>query len=144
MTATGRPATDDAKPVVLVAMCSGQRCAALRRLHEGHLHEGHLHETDRDEDGNCRHSQSEDLLRRAIRDRPEAVLVSVPCVGPCSHGSVAVVGPGLAGDGHLTWLGRPTVLGLTEDPQRAHALADWIASTAPDVSSLPAALRAGA
>lgn len=130
------------QPVVLVAMCSGTRCAALRRLDPANP--SRARDTKSGEsDARSPYSESEQKLRSAIRARREAVLISVPCLGPCSHASVTAVGAGISGPSHLSWLGRPTLIGLSERPDRAAALADWVTSAAPDPASIPPSLRTG-
>jgi hypothetical protein len=85
-------------------------------------------------------SRSEALLRAAVGERPDAVLVSTDCLGPCSQGSVVAVGRGQATVGRLTWLGRPVSLGLVERPERARNLNNWIRGGAPDLITLPTSL----
>lgn len=124
--------------VLLVGVCVGQRCAALRRLNSADSHRTGVNPT-RTEPAAV--PESEQLLRQAVRARHKAVLVSVPCLGPCSQASVTVVGAGLARENSLTWLGCPSTFGLTQIPQRARALADWVGADAPNPQNLPAALR---
>lgn len=67
--------------------------------------------------------------------------MSLPCLGPCAQASVTALGVGLAGQNSLTWLGRPSMFGLTQTPDRARALADWIGTDAPDPQTLAAFLH---
>ena len=53
---------------------------------------------------------------------------------------MAAVGTGMATTGEIRWTGRPVGLGLIEMPERAAALAGWITSSAPDLSTLPETL----
>lgn len=140
------------QPVLLVGVCTGHRCAALRRIgngdpqhtdpiESGANHSGaNIDAADAGHDSLC---DSERLIRQAIRDRRDAVLVSLPCLGPCAQGSVAALGAALAGHNALTWLGRPAMFGLTQIPERSRALADWIGAGAPDPQTMPAPLRRG-
>lgn len=86
-----------------VAVCTGHRCAALRRL-----------------DG------EQDLLGASLRDAVTGgrggVLVSSPCLGACARGPV--VGVGLR-DGGSTRPGRLTWLGDLDAVRRA-VLAAWV------------------
>ena len=59
----------------LVAVCTGHRCAALRRL-----------EGEDDALGTS--------LREAVRASRGGVLVASPCVGACARGPVVAVGTG--------------------------------------------------
>jgi hypothetical protein len=77
------------------------------------------------------------LLKEAVRRSPRSVLISAGCLGPCARGCVAAVGTGTATEGEIRWTGRPVGLGLIEIPERAGALAAWITSSAPDLSTLP-------
>ena len=126
--------------ILLVGVCAGRRCAALRRLDAANPHQNAA--TDPDVQHGLR-SESEVLLRRAVRRRAGAVLMSVPCLGPCSHASVTALGAGLARPNSVSWLGRPAVFGLSQTPDRALVLADWIGTDAPDPRTLPMPLRRG-
>ena len=110
-----------AEPVLVVAVCAGRRCQALRDLHV----------SSADADGTGA------LLRQAVRRRPRSVLVSTGCLGPCARGCVAAIGTGTAASGEICWTSRPVGLGMVEMPQRAVALAAWITSSAPDLATLP-------
>jgi hypothetical protein len=118
---TGAPA----EPVLLVAVCAGPRCRALRALHDPSAAAS----------GPCGQ-----LLCEAVRQRPGAVLVSTGCLGPCARACVAAVGWGMSHGGQLRWSGRPAGLGLVELPARAAALAAWISGSAPDLETLPGEL----
>ncbi|PWJ54923.1 hypothetical protein SAMN06264364_105132 [Quadrisphaera granulorum] len=114
----------------LVAVCTGHRCAALRRL-----------------DG-----EDDDVgasLREAVRGSRGGVLVSSPCVGGCAQAPVAAVGQRAEGDERpdvVVWLG-------SLDAGRREHLAAWVAAlgapsgsgAAPaaltDADDVPAALR---
>ncbi len=113
--------------VLLVAACTGTRCAAVRRPHD----------PGADPVDRCGH-----LLRAAVRQRPDAVLLSTACLGPCHLGSVAAVGwarPRAQG-GRLDWLARPVLLTMLDSPKRAAAASSWINAGAPDAGTLPALL----
>ena len=122
-----QPAAADSpgEPVLLVAVCAGRRCQALRALHD----------PSASASGNCGQ-----LLKEAVRRRPRSVLISTGCLGPCARGCVAAVGTGSATEGEIRWTGHPVGLGLIEMPERAAALAAWITSSAPDLSTLPETL----
>jgi hypothetical protein len=111
--------------VLLVAVCAGHRCQALRALHEPSAAGS----------GSCGQ-----LLKEAVRRNPRAVLISTRCLGPCARGCVAAVGSGTATEGGIHWTGRPVGLGMIEMPERAAALAAWITSSAPDLATLPEVL----
>jgi hypothetical protein len=108
--ALSAPRGDDhvEQPVLLVGVCAGHRCAALRRLHSVDPHPTDLMRSGADDDAadtrQASYSESEGLIRQAIRDRCDAVLVSLPCLGPCAQGSVAALGAGVAGRHAQTWL----------------------------------------
>ena len=123
-----QPAAADSpgEPVLLVAVCAGRRCQALRALHD----------PSASASGNCGQ-----LLKEAVRRRPRSVLISTGCLGPCGRGCVAAVGAGTATEGEIRWTAQPVGLGLVEIPERAAALAAWITSSAPDLSTLPETLR---
>ncbi len=126
----GSPGTSGtaASPVLVVAVCAGRRCRALRALHDPSAADG-----------------ISDLLMQSVQRRPRSVLVSTGCLGPCARGCVVAVGTGTAASGELRWAGRPVGLGMVEMPQRAAALAAWIAGSAPDLATLPEVLwRIGA
>ena len=118
MSVTGRGA---AEPVLVVALCGGYRCRALRTRH----------------DPSATADRPGQLLRQAVRRRPRSVLIFTGCLGPCAQGCVAAVGTGTAGDGELCWSGRPVGLSMVDLPRRATALAAWISSSAPDLATLP-------
>jgi (2Fe-2S) ferredoxin len=88
----------------LVAVCTGHRCAALRRL-----------------DG-----EGDDVgasLREAVRASRGGVLVSSPCVGACAQAPVVAVGQrpeGRERPDAVVWLG-------SLDAARREHLADWVA-----------------
>lgn len=63
--------------LLLVAACGGQRCRMLRQLHNP---------------PNPGMDTGASLLRDAVRQRRDAVLISTGCLNACSHGSVVVVG----------------------------------------------------
>jgi hypothetical protein len=111
--------------VLLVAVCAGHRCQALRALREPSAAGS----------GSCGQ-----LLKEAVRRSPRAVLISTRCLGPCARGCVAAVGTGTATEGGIHWTGRPVGLGMIEMPERAAALAAWITSSAPDLATLPEVL----
>ncbi|MEH3075590.1 MAG: (2Fe-2S) ferredoxin domain-containing protein [Quadrisphaera sp.] len=107
----------------LVAVCTGHRCAALRRL-------------DGEDDALGA------SLREAVRASRGGVLVSSPCVGACARGPVAAVGQREEGQEQpaaVVWLG-------DLDRARREALAAWVGelsgATAPPAEvALPEALR---
>lgn len=136
MTATGSsspaPRVDPLNSVqperlLLVVACGGQRCRVLRQLQTTATTCG---------DGGT------DLLRDAVRQRRNAVLISTGCLGACSHGSVVVVGwatrPHSAS---LSWSSPPIMVGLAERPQRTNDLARWIRGSAPAKTTMPIGLR---
>lgn len=109
----------------LVALCAGQRCAALR---------------ERTGTGQT------DQLRSAVRRTRGAVLVTVGCLGPCHLASLAVVArrdgsTGTSGPGVWIW-------GI-DRPARADALRDWVVAGGPacqhdPTSDLPSDLTGAA
>jgi len=105
----------------LVAVCTGHRCAALRRL-EG-------------EDDALGAS-----LREAVRASRGGVLVSSPCVGACARGPVVAVGQRAEDQQQprtVVWLG-------DLDAARREEVATWVARLAEGVSdalAVPSALR---
>jgi len=111
-----------AEPVLLVAVCAGPRCRALRALHDPSAATF----------GPCGR-----LLCDAVRHRPGAVLISTGCLGPCERACVAAVGWGMSRGGQIRWSARPTGLSMIEMPARAAALAAWISGSAPDMRTLP-------
>lgn len=136
MTITGStspaPQVDPPNPgqperLLLVVACGGQRCRVLRQLQTTATASG---------DGGT------DLLRDAVRQRRDAVLISTGCLGVCSYGSVVVVGwatsPHAAA---LSWSSPPIMVGLTERPQRTTDLARWIQGSAPAKTTMPIGLR---
>lgn len=94
----------------LVAVCTGHRCAALRRL------------------------QGEDdalgtSLREAVRGSRGGVLVASPCVGACARAPVVAVGQRGEGQQHprtVAWLG-------DLDAARREEIAAWVARLGQDV-----------
>jgi hypothetical protein len=107
-----------AELVLLVAVCAGPRCRALRALNDPSA-------AASGPDGRP--------LCEAVRQRPGAVLVSAGCLGPCERACVAAVGWGTSRAGQLHRAGRPTGVRLVEMPARAAALAAWISGSAPDL-----------
>lgn len=95
----------------LVAVCTGHRCAGLRRL-------AGLENPD-------------EQLRAAVRSSSGAVLLSCPCLGPCAQGPVTAVGhragsscgqePAGGSATPMVWLTEST------DPGWRATLAAWIA-----------------
>lgn len=111
----------------MVAVCTGPRCRALRTLHDP--------SADAAGPGGA-------ALHHAVRQRPDAVLISTDCLGACDRGCVAAIGTGTAGDdGRITWREQPVGLGLVELPDRAADLAAWVRHGAPAVTALPHQLR---
>ncbi|MGY1750338.1 hypothetical protein [Modestobacter sp. SYSU DS0511] len=109
---TGRP--DRGGPVV--AVCTGHRCAALRRLAG----------TD---DGVPQ-------LAAAVRATSGAVLVTAECVGACDRASVVGVArrpPDARAAGPAIWLAE------TQTPERTAALVNWVRDDGSGV--LPECLR---
>lgn len=84
----------------LVAVCSGQRCAALRER-KGEV----------------------EALRSSIRHTPGGVLVATECLGPCHLASVAVVA---CRDGVAGTTGPGVWLAGIDAPARALALTAWV------------------
>lgn len=102
-------------PGPVVAVCTGHRCAGLRRLGGGEvLDEG---------------------LRSAVRASAGGVLISCPCLGRCEQGPVTVVGhhdgaAGAPGDpGDAAPVARTPMVWLREssDPAWRAALEAWVA-----------------
>lgn len=101
----------DAQTVLLVALCAGQRCDSLRRL--AGPTDGHM------------------LLRRAVRERSDGVLLHTACQGLCHRGSVALVGRALSTVDQLSWTAVPVVVGTLDCADRLRALAEWVRVSAP-------------
>lgn len=118
---------EEPQRLLAVVYCAGTRCDALRRLAD----ERRPHDPT-----------SLELLKKAVRGRRASILVASPCPGLCAHG--AIVSSGWAtsppGGHRLVFEGFPTILGRTEIPARAEAVAAWLRGAAPDVSALDPAL----
>ena len=98
----------------LVAVCSGHRCAALRRL--------------------AGTPDAVAALAATVRSTSGAVLVTAPCLGPCAHGAVAAVAHREAGTGEPG----PTVwLSGVQVPDLDAELRGWVAAGGPGPSAHP-------
>lgn len=97
----------------LVAVCAGQRCAALRER-----------------------TGTVDDLRFAVRRTRGGVLVAAGCLGPCHLASIAVVArrAGLTGA-----IGPGIWISGIDQPTRAVALREWIADGGPARHDVPGA-----
>lgn len=114
----------------LVALCVGQRCAALRRL-------AGAEDDTRD---------SVEDLRLAVRSTSGAVLMTSQCMGPCALASVAAIAHRDGATGHV---GAPVWLTGMERADRAAALRQWVVSGGPSCrdrpdTEVPGALAAAA
>jgi hypothetical protein len=120
------------EPYLVVAVCAGARCRALRQLHDPSAASA---------------GPPGQELRDAVRARQRAVLITTGCLGACHQGCVVAVGHGTteavgtAGAGHLIWAAPPVGLGLAELPDRSRELAGWVRDGAPDVAMLPGRFR---
>lgn len=109
--------------VLLVAVCGGQRCAALRRLRTG-----------------APEVCGQPLLA-AVRSRAGAVLLTTDCLQLWHRGGVAAVGWAEARGGQLNWLGSPVLVERVDAVHRAAGLAGWVQTTAPHPKTRPSGLR---
>lgn len=141
-----RPSVDE-QQVLVVALCGGSRCAGLHRMRASGGESGDgLASTDDDRSRAARVDASigdvcGSRIRAAVRERSDAVLMTVTCPGLCHLGGVVAVGWADSGERRLDWQGRPVLLARVEEPDRNVALADWVRSGAPDVKQMPAQLR---
>lgn len=150
-----RPAPGDTQRVLLVTMCTGSRCAGLRRLATADPTAAHRCPPDLrpDQDRQPGKVQCPEgtapggvgvmdaVLRSAVAHRRDAVLVTTDCLGACSRGSVTAVGWASSTVGGLSWLSQPVWVERSETPRRARALAQWVGSTAPDPATIPPILH---
>lgn len=142
---------NEPRRLLLVAACNGQRCRTLRQLREPTIAEPHGWK----------------ILRDAVRQRRNAILISTGCLGPCSYGSVVVLGwatmprdptprdtlppdsaatedvagENAAGAAAFRWCSSPVLVGLADRPRRATDLAGWIQGSAPQRQTMPSTLR---
>lgn len=111
--------SDRSEQVLLVGVCTGDRCNAVRRLA--------CERTDTD---------SRELIKAAVRRRPDAVMVDLPCQELCSQGAVVVVGSAISTSGRMSWVPRPVCLTTTDQAPLARQIAGWITDGAPDPNAL--------
>lgn len=139
-----RPSGDDEQQVLLVAVCGGDRCAGLHRLKGSDESDDESASDDRAraarEDASVAHVCGP-RMRAAVRERPDAILMTVACPGLCHLGGVVAVGWAASSERRLDWQGRPTLLSRVDEHDRNVALADWVRCGAPDVEHLPVQLR---
>ena len=111
------------EPLLVVAVCDGHRCGALRA---------------RCDDRSPESPDSSQLIREAVRGTKRSVMLSTRCLGPCVQGAVVAVGWATITNRSLAWLWPPVCWGSTETPQRAAALEEWIRALAPTIPAGPA------
>ena len=115
-TRTGNAASSDpGGPLVVV--CTGHRCAGLRRL-------AGLPEVDAE-------------LRQAVRGTRGAVLLDSVCLGVCAHGPAAAIGHRLAGSTSTCGVPLTCVTGL-DDEERCAGLVRWVRAGGGAAPWLPA------
>ena len=120
------PRVDPGGP--LVAVCTGHRCAALRRL--------------------AGTADGVDRLAEVVRGTPGAVLVTAACLGRCDRAALAGLArraPGTGQAGPAVWLAE------VQSPERTDGLVAWLRAGGPTGSTdqddppalhrLPACLR---
>lgn len=117
----------DDQPLLLVAVCGGQRCRALRALRDDQSPES---------------PASSSVIREAVRTTRRSMMLSTSCLGPCAQAAVVAVGWATMNDRALAWLSPPVCWGSTETPQNAAALTEWIRASAPTLRTAPADRRA--
>lgn len=115
---TGTPA--DAEPLLLVAVCGGQRCRAVRALAD-----------ERSPDA----PTSSSVIGEAVRTTRHAVMLSTGCLGPCAQGAVVAIGAATLTDRALSWLSPPVCWGSTQTAQRAAAISQCIKASAVTVDT---------
>lgn len=113
----------DEQPLLVVAVCGGQRCRALRALHD---------------DRSPGSPTSDSPIREAVRATPRSMMLSTGCIGPCARAAVVAVGWATMQDRSLAWLSPPVCWGPVETAPRAAALAEWIRALAPTLAAGPA------
>lgn len=103
-----RAGSDAPAPGPVVAVCTGHRCAGLRRLSGGQV--------------------LDDGLRSAVRATAGGVLISCPCLGRCEQGPVTVVGrhDGAAGRAPAAVPTPMVWLRESPDPAWRAALEAWV------------------
>lgn len=114
----GTPAGDD--PLLLVAVCGGQRCRAVRALAD-----------DRSPDS----PTSRTVIGEAVRTTRHSIMLSTGCLGPCAQGAVVALGPATMRGRAMAWLSPPTYWGSTETAQRSAALSRCIIASASTVDA---------
>lgn len=107
-------------PLLLVAVCGGQRCRAVRALDD---------ERSPDSPNSC------SVIREAVRSTRNAVMLATGCLGPCAEGAVVAIGAAILTDRALAWVSPPTYWGSTQTAQRAAALSHCIKASAVRVAA---------
>ena len=115
--------TADNAPLLVVAVCGGQRCRALRALQD---------------DRSPGTPPSSLVISETVRSTRRSVMLSTDCLGPCAHGALVTVGWATMKDHTLAWLAAPTYWESTETPQRATTLIEWISTAASVLATGPA------
>lgn len=105
----------DEEPLLVVAVCDGHRCRALRALRD-------------DQPSGSPGSSS--LIREAVRTSRHTMMLSTTCLGPCAHAAVVAVGRAFLEGSNAVWLAPPVCWGSTETDAHATELAQWISTTA--------------
>ena len=116
---TNRPprsgVTADNAPLLVVAVCGGQRCRALRALQD---------------DRSPGTPPSSLVISETVCSTKRSIMLSTDCLGPCAHGALVTVGWATMKDNTLAWLAPPTHWESTETPQHATTLIEWIRTAA--------------
>ena len=99
--------------LLVVAVCAGQRCRALRALQD----ERSPGTTD-----------SSTVISEAVRGTRRTVMLSTSCLGPCARAAVVAAGWGTLRGQALTWSSPPGCWGSTESPQQAATVGAWISA----------------
>lgn len=106
--------------MLLVAVCGGRRCRALRALADNRWPET---------------PTSDAVIRESVRGTRHAIMLSTGCLGPCAQAAVVALGRATINDRALAWLSPPSYWGSTETPQRAAALGQCINALTPLVEA---------
>lgn len=107
--------TPDDDPLLVVAVCEGQRCRAVR-----------TRQNDRSPDSTA----SSTVIREAVRTTRRSIMLSTSCIGPCAQAAVVAVGWATVDNQSLSWLSPPTCWGSTEAAHEVTALGEWISAAA--------------
>ena len=111
------------EPLLVVAVCDGHRCRALRALRE---------------DPAVGMAVSGSLIREAVRTTRRSMMLSTSCLGPCAQAAVVAVGRAVLEGSDAVWLAPPVCWASTEDVRHAAELAAWISTAqTPSTTEVP-------